>query len=164
MAQQVNITPFVVRNASGDVDVEATVSKFRLTVEAYASGQANDQKVVSGHVLSIFKENPGLTINAAALNSVVLGRLGATSPGQVTAMIARIEAVVDSLCGEWNETAPLRSARGKGGGISLWTTEKRALAKANKEAATAKKAAHGGQAKVSVEETEGDTVVASTEE
>lgn len=112
----INFNQYVVRDSSGAVNVDETLNKFALELEAWDSKNRADLETVTGAIHKVFDKFYAVkSIQKPALLTLVLGELQVT-PGTHAEVLERI-------CGVLKTDPCFTVAKGKNGGVSRKVAE-----------------------------------------
>jgi hypothetical protein len=100
---------------AGAINLEDTLKNCAASIVAYNESKSNDLDAVAGAVSQVFDTYKGAHIATPALTTLVLGILKPTSLEAMATLQVRVREYVVANSGEGGT---LKTAKGKGGGIS----------------------------------------------
>lgn len=109
----INVSGYVVRNA-GQVDIEATVEKFRGELSSYLAQYETEQASIADAVHSVFDKHLGTTLTMPVLSTYSLNELNA-QPENYTALNDRVLDYVRQNAE--GDSSIFVISKGKGGGV-----------------------------------------------
>lgn len=122
----------LVLTVSGLVDVEASVQAARNLIEAEAAWQNEGSVAVRQTILDLattLKLDTRTLPEPSFVQAVINTMPGGNDPMQFSDNSARVKEVLASLKGDFCDAdKPLRSSKGVGGGLSMWTPSSRQTA------------------------------------
>jgi hypothetical protein len=114
---KINLGEYVVRNADGTIDVEATCQKFEGDLLVHIAERETEEEQVATAVHGVFDTYKGARINMPALVSAAVTRLG-VQPANYQVLADAVHAYVRSNAGTL-----FTIQKGKGGGVSRISDE-----------------------------------------
>lgn len=140
------LSQFVVRSASGSVDMEKTLAKFEHTVSQFIADRETEETQIADAIEAVLSENVGTRTNLDFVTGTVARSLNATALNYGDLKAKAADYIRQNACGEKDgkpvdtktgeelpEARRYFLGKGRDGGVSRWTD--RLAAKAAKAAA-----------------------------
>jgi hypothetical protein len=120
VSQKNAVVAFLVYNAAGSVDLEATCAKFREVALKYSAGQEAEVGFIAACIAEVFAQYKGARLNVAAITSNTIQKMAAKNsslgdPTLFSALSKRVGEVLKDLSGD-EDTKPYGVTRGPAGG------------------------------------------------
>jgi hypothetical protein len=120
VSQKESVKAFLVTNAEGVVDLEASVSKFREVALRYTASQEAEVGLISACIAETFAQYKGARLNQAAITSMTIQKMAAklphlADPTLFSSLAKRVGEVLKELSGD-EDTKPYGVVRGPAGG------------------------------------------------
>lgn len=117
-----NVMAAYVVKVAGEIDVEATVQKFRAEVLNYKTERELEAETVGQAVHAVFDEWCGVNINMPALQTAALSHLN-FQPENHKALSQKVAEYVRANNGTRESGALFHIGKGKGGGVKRWSDQ-----------------------------------------
>jgi hypothetical protein len=120
VSQKNAVVAFLVYNAAGSVDLEATCAKFREVALKYSVGQEAEVGLIAACMAEVFATHKGVRMNVPAITSATIQKLTSKNsqfgdPALFSGLSKRIGEVLKDLTGD-EDTKPYGVTRGPAGG------------------------------------------------
>lgn len=139
------LSSFIVRSASGSVDMEQTLAKFKHTVQQFIADRETEEAQIAEAIEAVLTENLGTRTNLDFVTGTVARALNATAANYGDIKAKTADYIRRNACGEKDGKPvdmktgeelpePRRYFLGKGrdGGVSRWSDRIAAKAAAAK--------------------------------
>lgn len=113
----------VLDETTGEVDIDSTMDAVLVAVGKYATEHKADREVIETAMLSLWAENPRLSLNVPALITLTANRVG-FEPSGYASLTKRIASVL-------HDSDRIQVVKGPNGGCKLRTEEQLSYYRAN---------------------------------